>query len=266
MKDLAKRVVDEGEGYQRTRVAFSILLEQYGDGAYLISRHIGGEFAHRDHRGDPKGRPPLEPVSAAKQRQSLKFLQEQIFSDKPFQFPPELLRSLAVERWSHWGADVNSTDFPLYERILGIQRLALSQLLSSRVLRRVQQNALKVGKDEQPLTIAEVFRGLTDGIWSELPNGSAKPDKPTPLSIVRRNLQREHLKRLSSMVLGKGTAGSVPADARSLARMHLRDISKRIQAMLENKHIAVDETTRAHLEECRERIAKVLDASMQIND
>src|SRR5262249_24461992 len=138
LKGLSNRVVDKGEGYQRARVAFSILLSQYGNAAYLISKYIGGEYAHRDHRADPKGRAPLVPVRSAKQREALKFLQEHLFSDKPFDFPPELLRHLAVERWYHWGTWPDSTDFPLYDRILGIQQVALNKLLSPAVLRRMQ--------------------------------------------------------------------------------------------------------------------------------
>jgi hypothetical protein len=279
MKDLSQRVVDKGEGYQRARVAFSILLSQYGNGAYLISKYVGGEHAHRDHRDDPQGRDPLVPVTSAKQREALKFLQEHLFSDKTFQFPPELLRKLAVERWYHWGAEPGSTDFPLHERILAIQRVALNQLLSASVLRRIQNNALKAEKDDKPLTVAEVFRGVTDGVWCDLPNGTPREDKWTlASSIVRRNLQREHLKKLSTLVLGQKETGgwlvifstdggsSAPPDARSLARLHLREISKRIQSTLDDRQANVDETTRAHLEECRERIAKVLSASMQVND
>jgi hypothetical protein len=282
MKGLAERVVNEGEGYQRARVAFGMVLAQYGDGAYLVSKYIGGEHVHRDHRGDPKGRDPLVPVAAAKQREALKFLQEHIFNDKAIQVPPEMLRRLAVERWSHWGAHPGSTDFPLNERILGIQRVALNQLLSPAVLRRIQNNLLKADKEAQPFTMAELFRGLTDGIWSEHANGAAQEDKQAlSSSIVRRNLQREYLKKLSSLVLGQKTSdssygffivlssdglGAAPADARSLARMHLQQINTRIQAALADRPGGVDETTRAHLEECRERIAKVLTASMQVND
>jgi hypothetical protein len=280
LKNLPDKVVDEGEGYQRTRVAFNILMSQYGNGAYLISKYIGGEHAHRDHRGDPKGRDPLVPVSSAKQREALKFLQEHLFSDKPFHFPPQLLRRLAVERWSHWGAQSGSTDFPVYDRILGIQRVAMSQLLSPGVLQRIQNSALKADDDDQPLQVAEVFRGVTDGIWSELPNGAAKDGKKAvAVSIIRRNLQREHLKALTTIVLGQRSAGggvslivfggggaSVPPDARSLARLHLQDIDKRIDATLKEKDMTLDETTRSHLEECHARIAKVLTASMQVND
>jgi hypothetical protein len=276
MKGLSTRVVDEGEGYQRARVAFGILLSQYGDGAYLTAKYVGGEHAYRDHRGDTNGRDPLVPVSPAKQRAALKFLQEQMFTDKPFQFPPDLLRRLAVERWSHWGAGAGSTDYPLHDRILGIQRVALDQVLSPTVLRRIQNNSLKAVKDEKPLTVAEVFRSVTDGVWSDLANGTPKEGKRVlPSSIVRRNLQREHVRKLSELVLGRKSggavvfvsdAGSAPPDARSLARRHLREIDKRIEAALTDKQLSIDETTSAHLEECRERIAKVLTASMQVND
>jgi hypothetical protein len=242
------------------------LLSQYGNGAYLVSKYVGGEHAHRDHRGDPKGRDPLVPVTSARQREALKFLQDHIFSDKPFQFPPDLLRRLAVERWYHWGSWPNSTDYPLHERILGIQRLAMNQVLSSNVLRRVQNSSMKAKKDEQPLAVAEVFRSVTNGVWGDAPNGGPREEKAATSSIVRRNLQREHVKKLSNLVLGKSIDAAAPPDARSLARLHLREINKRIQAMLGDRQLNVDETTQAHLEECRERITKVLDASMQLSD
>jgi hypothetical protein len=281
LKTLSTKAITDGEGHQRVRVAFTLLLAQYGDGAYLVSKYVGGEHAYRDHRSDPKGRDPLVPVDPAKQREALKFLQEHVFTDKPFDFPPELLRKLAVERWMHWGADFASTDFPIHDRVLGIQRMALNQLLSAQALQRVQSNALKAEKGSKPVTVAEVFRSTTDAIWSDVPVGG-KNDKEAASSTIRRNLQREHLKKLSALVLGeKSSPGysvvygsemiqsrstTVPPDARSLARYHLREIGKRIDTALANHAANGDETAAAHLEECKERIAKVLSASMQAND
>jgi hypothetical protein len=116
----------------------------------------------------------------------------------------------------------------------------------------------------------------------------AKPGSPaahavettyTDSVLLALHIKREHLKNLFTLVLGErprndffffviffGNQSSVPPDARSLARKHLRDIRKRIEETLANKHVAVDDTTRAHLEECRERIAKVLNASMQVQE
>jgi hypothetical protein len=278
LKDLSEKVVDKGEGYQRARHAFDMLLMQYGDAAYLVSNFVGGEYVHRDHRGDPNGRDPLEPVKPAKQREALKFLREHILTDAPFHFPPQLLRRLAADRWLHWGNEASalqSVQYPLHDRILGIQRIVLGHLLDGSVLGRIQNNALKADKDEQPLAVAEVFRCLTDSIWNE---EAKADDKASVSSVLRRNLQREHLKDLERLVLGQRQpaggmfvmmgvgGGRVPPDARSLARLHLREIGKRIETALNDRQRPLDDTTRAHLEECQERISKTLGASMQVNE
>ena len=57
---------------------------------------------------------------------------------------------------------------------------------------------------QEVLKLPEVFDVLTDTIWKELPT----PDQPAgekkkiEISTIRRNLQREHMKRLATMVLG----------------------------------------------------------------
>src|SRR5579884_1070223 len=125
---------------------------------------------------------------------------------------------------------------------------------------------MKADKEEKPLIIAEVFRSVTDGIWNEgvaAEKDRAEGKRRVSSSVIRRNLQREHLKNLFTLVLGErqqndfsyyviffGNRSSAPPDARSLARMHLRDIRKRIDNTLANKQDVVDDTTRAHLEEC----------------
>jgi hypothetical protein len=283
LQGLSDRVVDKGEGYQRARQAFSVLLGQYGNGAYLVVSHVGGEHINRDHRGDPGARDPFVPVKSAKQREALKFVSEHILTDKPFRFSPQLLRRLAADRWWHWGHDAGArgVDFPVHDRILRIQQIVLNHLFDPTVLARIQNNTLKAEKGEQPLTLAEVFRSLTDGIWTEVivpsPRGSER--RSVPSSIIRRNLQREHIKDLTNLVLGsksgggrgslfigRSFGGSAPADARSLARMHLREVNRRIEATLKDKHAVLDDTSRAHLEECNERIGRVLNASMQLTE
>jgi hypothetical protein len=272
LQELADKGADKGEGYQRTRQAFGILLQEYGNAAYLISKFVGGVAMHRDHRGDPNERDPVVPVKAEKQRAALKFLQEHILTDRPFQFSPRLLRKLASDRWLHWGnygALRNPAEYPVHERILATQRQVLNHTLDPEVLARIQNNALEVDRDgkDKPLTIAEVFRSLTDGVWSEPLNGGVTAGKrEVALSVIRRNLQRAHVRDLTGLVLGTGWSGSAPPDARSLARMHLREIDRRSERLLADKNLAVDDTTRAHLEEVRERIAKALNASMQVSE
>lgn len=251
----------KGEGYQRVRETFGILLNQYGNATFLITKFIGGVSMHRDHAGDPGSRDPLVVIDPAKQREALKFLQAHILTDKPFQFSPQLLRRLAADRWMHWGNMrplFNPVEYPVHERILAVQRVVLEHLLDGPTLARIQNNSLKQDRTPnlEPVKVAEVFRSLTDSIWHE----PAKDKKKLELSIITRNLQREYLKDLGQVVLrGNGA----PPDARSLARMHLKEVDRKLEGVLADRNLNIDDTTRAHFEECRERIQKVLNASLQ---
>ena len=100
-------VVDEltkdGDGYQRARRAFGMLLARHGEVMFSASRYVGGLYVSRSHKGDAKAPKPLEVVPAERQRAALGLLEEQVFSDKPFNFPPELYNQLAASHWDHWG-------------------------------------------------------------------------------------------------------------------------------------------------------------------
>ena len=83
--------------------------------------------------------------------------------------------------------------------------------------------------------------------------------------IVRRFLSMLVTFVIVSMVifLMGGSSGSAPADARSLARMHLRELQQRLGKPPSEK---LDDATRAHLEECYARISQVMTASMQLGN
>jgi hypothetical protein len=288
LKDLDDRVVKDGDSWARTRRAFQILLQQWGDGATLASQYIGGQSVSRDHKADKDAHDPIVPVPGGKQRECLKFLVDTILSDQAFQFSPALLRRLGTERWMHWGTSAFQgapVDISVLERILAIQKIVLSHCLSSATLARLQNQQLQANPDSDPLRMEEVFRELTDGVWSDLdrlcaPRGNSATK--LGLSILRRNLQREYLRRLSGLVLGNNAAAAadpfvyvvftrggetaVPADARALARLHLKEISGRIGKVLESSNLGIDDTSRAHLEECRHRIAKVLEAHLDARE
>ena len=228
------------------------------------------------------------PVAGAKQRECLKFITDAILADKAFQFSPALLRRLGTEHWTHWGTNGifgTGVDISLLERVLGIQKIVLGHCLSASTLARLQNQQLQADPSTNPLAMDEVFRSLSDGIWSDLDHLTSSTDgKKTKfaLSTIRRNLQREYLRRLSGMVIGnsptsygdsysyvvfvRGGRSALPADARALARMHLNEISTRISKVVEPNNLTIDDTTRAHLEECRHRIAKVLEANLDVRE
>ena len=45
-----------------------------------------------------------------------------------------------------------------------------------------------------------------------------------------------------------------------------KEIASRISKVLETTNLNIDDTSRAHLEECRHRIAKVLEANLDVSE
>ena len=76
---------------------------------------------------------------------------------------------------------------------------------------------------------------------------------------MRRGLQREHLKRLQT-VLTKGSA-ALPSDALSLARLHATRLQQSLRAALAKSGRSVE--TQAHLAESLGILTESLRATMQ---
>lgn len=276
LDNLAERVVAEGEGWQRARIAFGHLLGELSSATYLTVQYIGSEYAYRDHRGDPNARLPFEPIPAEKQREALAMIKEKILAVDSLTFPPDLLNRLAPEQFRHWGQNAGKREpVRVMDQILAIQRIALSHLLNGGTLSKVQNAELHVPAGTDHVRMPEIFDALSVAIWSELPakDATIAADQKIAISTGRRNLQRDHFKRLARLTLGDqqgvdfffDATGAAPADARSLARFHLRQLQERIGKTLESP-AQIDSYSRAHLEELRDQIDKVLTASLEIND
>jgi hypothetical protein len=261
---LIDRVTKEGEGYQKARRAFGILLGNHGQAVYLASRFVGGLYVNRDHKGDAGGRAPFVVVEAARQREALRVVNEQIFSDKPFQFPPELYNYLASTRWSHWGMPNRTrTDLAVHEVINLWQERVLSQLLSPLTLARLHDSELKVPAGEDAFTVAELLQSLTDAIFAELK--SLEPGEYSArnqaISSLRRNLQRSYLRRLAQIALGTGGA---PQDCQTLAYATLKRLGTQIDQVQARQDLQLDPYTLAHLAESSSRIQRVLAAELTL--
>jgi hypothetical protein len=281
LKSLDQKVIRDGQSWARLRSAFMSCIRQFGNGAYLASEYIGGQSVNRDFKGTDKARDPVIPIAGDRQREALKLVIDQILSDKAFQFSPALLRKLITESWQDEGFfRSGGADSPVLQMILRIQEIALDQCLDSDVLRRIQNHELASDPGSNAIKIAEIFRGLSDGIFAELavPSSGAAPHS---ISTIRRNLQREYVKRLSTMVLGSrneplfggyrfaifyGLAASAPPDARNLARLHLSEIGEKIDKLTAERDLKIDDTTMAHLKEMRFRIDRVLKANLNANE
>ena len=259
---LTERMTTGDGGYERVRQAFGVLLSAHGQAMAMASRLVGGLHTSRSHRDDPDAPPPFSVVDAQQQRDAIALLEEQVFSDKPFSFSPELYNQLATTPWLHWGMQqADRDDYPIHEVVLMWQERILTQLLSPLTLTRLLDNELKVAADQDAFTAAELLERLTAAIMTEIDGlepaefSNRKPAIPS----LRRAVQRAYLDRLSQIALGNAGA---PADCEAVASLQLRDLHTKLDALLARDDLALDTYSRAHLEDVRGQIDRVLEADL----
>ena len=132
MSNIDEWAVKEGESYVHLRKSFDMLLYQISRASQFAARYVGGQYVHRDHKGDPNARDPFVMVPVAKQREALEFLIQNIFSDQAFKFDPQLLNKLGAGRWRHWDSDAydSTIEYPVHDRIAAVQYWALVHLVN----------------------------------------------------------------------------------------------------------------------------------------
>ncbi|MGB3265877.1 MAG: zinc-dependent metalloprotease [Microcoleus sp.] len=258
-KRLEKRIPVGEEGYNELRVMFHSLFRYYTNQVMNATLYVGGQSFNRIRPGDAKGKLPFVPIELSQQREALATLDKYVFAPDAFSFAPDLLNKLAPSRWDHWGSPalVFPLDYPIGDRITFLQRFVLRLLLSPTRLVRLRDVELK-SAPETALRLPELFDTLLHDIWKEV----LQPEKKMQISTFRRSLQREHLAILIGMVLRKT---NVPEDARSLAWYELRQLREGLSKTIRNLDRSADAYTRAHLEETRDRISKVLNSQIQSN-
>lgn len=252
---MEKEFEKEGKRYHKLRRVFWQGIRQYQVAVMNITKYIGGIYHRRDHIGDPNGRIPFEPVAAARQREALEFLQKHVFGQEAFNFSPALLNKLAPERfWDFRGSiwKMKRIDYPIHDVVLSIQKRPLNYLYDPILLSRMLDIELRYHKGEEAFTMAGMFEGLRQTIWSELSG-------PGNINSFRRGLQRFHLDKLVTLVVNP--AEGVPEDASTLARADLVALKDAIDRALSGE--GLNAYTRAHLDETRAKVEAVLKAGIE---
>lgn len=270
-ENLLDRFVKDGEHWAKARQGYLVTLGMQTRGVSMMANWLGGAHVYRDHKGDPDGRAPIEVVSAAKQREALKFVMDATFYDEAYGLTPDVLRYLTVEKWFDDGGInglMEDATWPVHDRILGIQASAMTQLLNPVTLQRIYDNEFRVPSDQDALTLAEVMDTVTGAVWTEV-NGSPSKQftaREPLISSLRRNLQREHLDRLIDLVNAGENGPAAFRPISDLAAHTLRNLSGRLGSTLEGPGTKnIDPYTMSHLSENKARIDRVLDAAYIAN-
>jgi hypothetical protein len=250
------RVLKPDANYAVLRRSVNYAVRDAGRAAGILARQIGGIRTLRDHPGS--GRDPLVPVPAAVQRQALDVLASGVLAADSFKITPATQRRLApdfTERGEAlFSGDASvSTDYSIIDIVLGMQRALLAQLMSDAVATRLLDSEGKIdGRASDGFRLSELYSRLTREVWSEL-------GKSGDIAAPRRELQREHINRLASMLL-RPTASS-RADARSLLRVEAQSLLARINGA--SKRAGVSAEARAHLADSADTLTQALQAKLQ---
>jgi hypothetical protein len=260
LPELLDRSVKEGGSYKDAGRFFMLLTFDRVSANYVLARNIAGLYVNRDHRGDPKGRPPIQVVDAKTQRDSLEYICKTILAADSFKISHEVYNQFGEEKWLHWNYQIYGTQrWTLSELILYVRRYILYQLIYPWTLERLEETQLRVAEGDDVYTIDELFETLTNAIFKELETikeGEFTARKPA-IGLHQRMLQNDYFQVLSFYSLGE----LPPLSSQSIAQQQLTSLSSNIQALLNSK-AKLDAASRTHLLSLEERIRKVLDANL----
>jgi len=215
-----------------------------------LVRQIGGVRTLRDFPGT--GRDPLQPVAADVQRQALDLIASAVLAANALELSPALQRRLAPD-YLERAERLLPTDYAVPQRLLELQRAVLGHLMSDTIAARILDSVGKFDRAADAFQLSELYARLLGEVWSELDRGQAIPPP-------RRELQREHLNRLSAALLRPSP--QTRADARSLVRAQARALLPRIEAA-QRRRSGVDAETSAHLADAADTLRLALAAPLQ---
>ncbi len=238
-----------GDSYERLTRSFRSGFNQLNRVAPLAAKYIGGVHIRRERAGSKKA--VFEPVSAAQQREALAVITKDFFGTDSFKFKPEFIARLATDRFERTEAE-GSMQTSVAALVAGVQRGILDHVYSPSVASRLAEVGMKVNDPKETLGLSDVYDTIQDAIWSE-----AKTGQET--SLMRRNLQREQLRRMADVLVKP--AGPWPADARSIMRENARQLVSVLEKA--NAKPGLSKTTRAHYADALDTLNASLKASMQ---
>ena len=233
------------------RRALTRVLGSMGTSLPFATKYVGGVFTSRAAAG--ANQPLLVPVPAAQQRAALDVVVNELFSSASFKFDPKAMSRLGVDHHEPRGPGSTGVDFSLPGAVLGLQRGALDTLMSDSLAGRLADAESKVEDPRQLLTYADVQERLSKAVWSELGD-----DGKGEIDSLRRNLQREHLRRLAAGLVRPGSATA--ADVRAVYRQTALRLQTQLSAAVAARR--GNNLVQAHLGESLATLTEALKAPL----
>lgn len=244
---LIPAAVRDGQDYDDLTLLYGRLINQWATELSHVADVVGGTEAQEKYAG--QAGPRYVPNSRQRQKDAVRFLNENAFATPSYFLVEDILRKIEVE-----GA---------IRRINQAQGRVLNQLMNDRRLERlIEFDAM--GQPGQSYSLAEMAADVRNGIWSELSGGNVRID------AYRRELQRTYLTALDGKInprpvqlpaglpaqFAQQLAGPRPtSDIKAIFRAELRALDGQLAAAAGR---TTDRTTRAHLDDARAQINRIL--------
>ncbi|MDQ8162730.1 MAG: zinc-dependent metalloprotease [Gemmatimonadota bacterium] len=237
---------DKTADYSLLRATYGGVLGQWATEAQHVTRVVGG--LDKQEKAVSQSGPVWTMVPRARQKDAVKFLNDEVFTTPTAMIKPDILRKIESD------GNIN--------RVSGAQARTLSSLVQNAKLQRmVEFEAMATNKNEV-YSLGEMLVDLRKGLWSEIYSGK-------PIDAYRRRLQATYLEAMASKIkppapnpqeaalaAAFGQAVVNTRDFRPLLKDEMRTLDRELAAAVGR---AGDRTTRAHLQDARDQIKTMLD-------
>ena len=236
---------EEAVDYDQLKELYSNVGGQYNRYIGHVSANVGGIY-EQNKTTDQDG-VVYTPVAKERQERAIQWLSVYVWTT-----PEWLIRNDILQRIEIVGTE---------NRIRGYQVGALSRVLNIQVLARLSEIETRYGGDNY--TMMDLFSGVQKAVFSELAGASA-------IDSYRRNLQRGYVDQLESLLnasdfsavgfladIGYTTVNIGQSDITAVVRGELEDVKSQVDRAATRTR---DSMTRLHLRDLSARIDSILDA------
>lgn len=236
---------EKGKNYDDLQTMYGQVLGQFNRYMGHVTANVGGVYKYTktyDQDGAVYTHVPAE-----KQKEAMKFLQDELFSTPEWLIDQEIFNKIEF--------DGN------VERVRSTQERTLNNLLDFGRMARLIENENINGREAYSLL--NMMTDLRNGIFSELRQGSA-------IGTYRRNLQRAYIDRMAHMMteeqptvparfrrwVSRTDVDVAQSDIRPVVRGELRNLQRELRNAVGRSR---DTMTRYHLQDALERVNLILD-------
>ncbi len=243
--NLIEWTAEDGKDYEDLQTMYGQVLGQFNRYMGHVTGNIGGIYEY--YKTYDQDGAVYTHVDATKQKESLEFLQEQLFKT-----PTWMIDQNIFDKVQAAGS---------VERIRGTQVRTLNNILDfGRMARMIENEALN---GDAAYTYLNMMQDLRGGLFSELKRGQT-------IDVYRRNLQRAYVDRMEFLMTedqprltgafarfsSRTNVNVSQSDIRPVVRAELKNLKRSVQSAINRTS---DRMSSYHLSDLVERINNILD-------